>query len=217
MRNCGTKQGCAHTVRAMNKVDYKKELKHLYTAAKEPSLVEVPQLSYLRIDGAGDPNSSRSYKEAVEALFSLAYTLKFSVKKGEAMDYVVMPLQGLWWVDDMKQFSVTRKDEWQWTLMIMQPAMVTASLVESCRSELARKKDLPALAQVEFAAFDEGKAAQVLHVGPFSDEGPTIERLHRFIEAQGLKLTGKHHEIYLSDIRRAAPAKWKTIIRQPAE
>ncbi|WP_206606646.1 GyrI-like domain-containing protein [Steroidobacter cummioxidans] len=207
-----------HTVRAMNKVDYKKELKHLYTAsAKEPCLVEVPPLSYLRIDGAGDPNSSRSYQEAVEALFSLAYTLKFAVKKSAAMDYVVMPLEGLWWVDDMRQFSVTRKDEWQWTLMILQPTIVTSSLVETCRSELARKKDLPSLGKVEFAAFEEGKAGQVLHIGPFSEEGPTIEKLHRFIEAQGLKLTGKHHEIYLSDIRRAAPAKWKTIIRQPAE
>ena len=202
----------------MNKVDYKKELRHLYTAsALDPSLVEVPPLGYLRVDGAGDPNSSRSYKEAVEALFSLAYTIKFAVKKRAAMDYVVMPLEGLWWVDDMKQFDVMRKDEWQWTLMIMQPAIVAPSVVETCRSELARKKELPALAKVQFARFEEGRAAQVLHVGPFSEEGPTIERLHRFIEGQGLRLAGKHHEIYLSDIRRAAPANWKTIIRQAAE
>lgn len=204
---------------AMDKIDYKKELKHLYTAsAKQPALLDVPRLNFLRIDGAGDPNTASAYREAVEALFSLAYTIKFAVKRGPAaIDYGVMPLEGLWWMDDMTQFSVTRKDEWQWTLMIMQPAAVTESLVETCRSEVARKKDLPALANVEFGAFAEGKAAQILHVGPFTEEGPTIERLHRFIEAQGLKLAGKHHEIYLSDIRRAAPAKWKTVIRQPAE
>jgi hypothetical protein len=203
----------------MGKIDYKKNLKSLYTAsAKQPALVDVPSLSYLRIDGTGDPNTSSVYRHAVEALFSLSYTIKFAIKKGaSAVDYAVMPLEGLWWVDDMRQFSVERKHEWKWTLMIMQPPVVTSSVVETCRSQLARKKDLPSLSRVEFATFDEGKAAQILHVGPFTEEGPTIEKLHSFIDAQGLKLTGKHHEIYLSDIRRAAPEKWKTIIRQPVE
>jgi hypothetical protein len=203
----------------MSKIDYKKELKILYTAsAKQPALVDVPTLSYLSIDGTGNPNTSSAYQEAVQALFSLAYTIKFAIKKSPAaFDYGVMPLEGLWWVDDMRQFSVARKDEWKWTLMIMQPEIVTQSLVEACRSKLERKKDLAALSQVKFAAFSEGKAAQVLHIGPFSEEGPTIQRLHAFIEANGLKLAGRHHEIYLSDIRKAAPAKWKTIIRQPVE
>jgi hypothetical protein len=203
----------------MSKVDYKKELKHLYTAsAKLPALVDVPTLSYLSVDGSGDPNTSSAYQAAVQALFSLAYTIKFGIKKSSAgFDYGVMPLEGLWWVDDMRQFSVTRKDEWQWTLMIMQPAIVTKAIVDARRSELARKKDLPALSKVKFAAFNEGKAAQILHIGAFSEEGPTIATLHAFIEASGFKLAGKHHEIYLSDIRRAAPAKWKTIIRQPVE
>ncbi|MFC4312617.1 GyrI-like domain-containing protein [Steroidobacter flavus] len=203
----------------MSKIDHKKELKTLYTAsAKTPALVDVPPLNYLRIDGTGDPNTSSIYTNAVQALFSLAYTIKFAVKKSPAaIDYTVMPLEGLWWVDDMKQFSVTRKDEWKWTLMIMQPPIVTESLVETCRASLARKKDLPALPQVEFATFEEGKAAQILHIGPFTEEGPTIEKLHAFIESQGAKLAGKHHEIYLSDIRKAAPAKWKTLIRQPFE
>jgi hypothetical protein len=203
----------------MSKVDYKKELKHLYTvSAKQPVLVDVPTLSYLSVDGRGDPNTSSVYQEAVQALFSLSYTIKFGIKKGAVgVDYGVMPLEGLWWVDDMRQFSVTRKDEWQWTLMIMQPPVVTKAIVETYRSELARKKDLPALSKVKFAAFNEGKAAQILHIGPFSEEGPTIAKLHAFIEASGYKLAGKHHEIYLSDIRRADPAKWKTIIRQPVE
>ena len=206
-------------MQTLDRIDYKKQLKELYAAsAREPALVDVPKLSYLRIDGTGDPNTSSAYRDAVESLFSLAYAIKFAVRKSAAaIDYGVMPLEGLWWMDDMKQFSVTRKDEWQWTMMIMQPAVVTRSLVETCRAELARKKDLAALAKVELAAFKEGRAAQILHIGPFTEEGPTIARLHRFIEDQGLKLAGKHHEIYLSDTRRAAPAKWKTILRQPVE
>lgn len=203
----------------MTRIDFKKELKSLYTASvKQPALVEVPKLSYLTIDGTGDPNTSSAYQHAVQALFSWAYTIKFAIKKSPtAIDYGVMPLEGLWWMDDMSQFSVARKDEWKWTMMIMQPPIVTQSMAETCRSELARKKDLAALAKVEFAAFEEGKAAQILHVGPFTEEGPTVAKLHAFIEAQGFKLAGKHHEIYLSDTRRAAPAKWKTIIRQPVE
>lgn len=203
----------------MSRIDYKKELKSLYTAsAKQPAFVDVPTLNYLSVDGIGNPNTSSEYLEAVQALFSLSYTIKFSVKKGtRAVDYGVMPLEGLWWVDDMSQFSVTRKDEWKWTMMIMQPAIVTQAIVDTCRAELARKKGLPALPKVRFSACDEGKAAQILHIGPFSEEGPTIAKLHAFIAASGFKLAGKHHEIYLSDIRRAAPAKWKTIIRQPVE
>jgi hypothetical protein len=203
----------------MSKIDYKKEFKSLYTAsATQPAFVDVPTLSYLSVDGSGNPNTSSAYQEAVQALFSLAYTIKFAVKKSPAsIDYAVMPLEGQWWMDDMSQFSVARKDEWKWTLMIMQPALVTSSLVETCRLELARKKHLAVLPRVKFAAFEEGRSAQILHIGPFSEEGPTVEKLHGFIEANGLKLAGKHHEIYLSDVRRAAPARWKTIIRQPVE
>ena len=201
----------------MSRIDYKKEFKSLYAApVKQPVRVDVPTLNYLRIDGRGDPNTSGAYQDAVKALFSLAYTIKFAVRKrSAAIDYGVMPLEGLWWTDDMRRFSVERKEEWQWTMMIMQPAIVTQPMVDTCRTELARKKDLAALSKVEFAAFEEGKAAQILHVGPFSEEGPTVEKLHGFIEANGLKLAGKHHEIYLSDIRRATPANWKTVIRQP--
>jgi hypothetical protein len=201
----------------MKKLDYKKELKCYYSAsAKQPVLVDVPVLHYLAVDGCGNPNTAPSYQAAVEALYSLSYTIKFAVKKGElAVDYGVMPLEGLWWMDDMSQFSVERKDDWQWTLMIMQPPIVTKQLFERCRASLAQKKQLPSLAKLEWRSFSEGKAAQILHVGPFSDEGPTIAKLHAFIASNGKQLSGKHHEIYLTDIRRAAPAKWKTLIRQP--
>ena len=199
----------------MKKIDFKKELKYLYQpSAKEVMLVEVPAMNFLMVDGQGDPNTSRSYQEAVEALFSVAYAVKFKVKKTLAIDYGVLPLEGLWWADDMAQFSVADKSGWKWTMMIMQPEFVNSAMVRETIAEVKKKKDLPALALLRCAPFNEGKCAQILHVGPFSAEGPTVARVHAFIASVG-KLSGKHHEIYLSDIRKADPAKWKTVIRQP--
>ncbi|MFH2108072.1 MAG: GyrI-like domain-containing protein [Chrysiogenia bacterium] len=199
----------------MKKIDLKKELKHLYQpSAKEVVLVEVPAMNFLMVDGEGDPNTSSSYQEAIEALFSVAYAIKFKVKKTLAIDYGVLPLEGLWWADDMAKFSVDDKSAWKWTIMIMQPEFVSEALVCDTIAEVKKKKDLPALALLRFAPFNEGKCAQILHIGPFSAEGPTIARVHAFIASMG-KLSGKHHEIYLSDIRKADPARWKTVIRQP--
>lgn len=199
----------------MNKIDFKKDLKHLYQpAAKAVVQVEVPAMNFLMIDGQGDPNTSASYQEAVEALFSVAYAIKFKVKKTLAIDYGVLPLEGLWWADDMAKFSVADKSGWKWTMMIMQPEFVSAALVRDTIAEVKKKKNLPALGKLRFESFAEGQAAQILHVGPFSAEGPTVARVHAFIDAAG-KRSGKHHEIYLSDIRKADPAKWKTVIRQP--
>jgi len=201
----------------MKQIDYKKELKHLYDAsAKKVEVVDVPQMNFLMIDGKGDPNTSQAFQDAVEALFSVSYTLKFMIKKGkEAIDYGVMPLEGLWWADDMSQFSTQNKDNWKWTLMIMHPKYVTANLVNEAIEQVKKKKDLTALPKIRFEAFSEGKAAQTMHFGPFPDEGPTIEKIHNFIKENGFKFYGKHHEIYLSDIRKGNPANWKTIIRQP--
>ncbi len=201
----------------MKKIDYKKEFKNFYHAsAKKVEVVEVPRMNFLMIDGKGDPNTSQAFQEAVEALFSLAYTLKFMIKKGkEEVDYSVMPLEGLWWMDDMSQFNVENKDNWKWTLMIMQPEYVTAHLAREASEQVKKKKDLPSLAKIRFEAFTEGKAAQIMHIGPFSEEGPTIQKIHNFIRENNHKISGKHHEIYLSDIRKSAPEKWKTIIRQP--
>jgi hypothetical protein len=198
-------------------VDLRRELGPLYGARREPAVVEVPTLSYLMIDGKGDPNVSRDYADAVEALFSLSYTMKFALKRASGFDFRVMPLEGQWWCEDMRRFSVDDKQAWSWTMMILQPPEIDAKLVEECRGTLALKKSLRALGKVRYASLEEGLCAQVLHVGPFTDEGPAVERLHAFIETQGAKLSGKHHEIYLSDIRRAAPAKWRTIIRQPMQ
>lgn len=200
----------------MLKVDLKKELKHLYQpSAKEVVQVEVPTFQYLMVDGEGDPNTSQEYAQAVEALFSVSYTAKFMVKKGaQGIDYAVMPLEGLWWADDMSAFIANDKSRWKWTMMIMQPHFVANDVIQAAISEVKRKKALPAVDKLRLEAFSEGNCAQVLHIGPFSEEGPTIERLHSFIDARTGR-DGKHHEIYLSDIRRADPAKWKTIIRHP--
>jgi hypothetical protein len=200
----------------MQLVDLKKELKHLYQpSAKVVGEVHVPSMNFLMIDGEGDPNTAQSYAEAVEALFSVSYTVKFMVKKGLlATDYGVMPLEGLWWADDMSSFSTDDKSKWKWTMMIMQPTFVERKLIASAVADVIRKKNLPALGKLRFEEFAEGRCAQTLHIGPFSEEGPTIERVHKYVDAHGLR-TGKHHEIYLSDIRRADPAKWRTVIRQP--
>jgi len=201
----------------MEKVDYKKTLKHLYKpSAKKIEIVEVPRMSFLMVDGIGDPNTSQSFSDAVEVLFPLAYTLKFMVKKGDmGIDYSVLPLEALWWAGDMSAFTAGNKDAWKWTLMIMQPEFITPEMIESAMAEVEKKKKPVSLPLVRFESFDEGRAAQTMHIGPFSEEGPTIEKLHRFIEENGGQRTGKHHEIYLSDIRRAAPENWKTVIRQP--
>lgn len=201
----------------MKKIDFKKVLKHLYEpSARDVALVEVPRMNFLMVDGEGDPNTSKSFSDAIEALFPLSYTLKFMVKQGETgADYGVMPLEAIWWADDMSAFSTGSKDDWKWTLMIMQPEFITPAMVEEATQEVQRKKRPAALPLVRFEAFDEGKAAQIMHIGPFADEGPAIRKVHEFIEERGSNRTGRHHEIYLSDIRRAAPEKWKTIVRQP--
>lgn len=203
----------------MEKIDLKKTLKHLYQpSAKEIVQVDVPAMNFLMVDGMGDPNTSQSYADAIEALFSLSYTLKFMVKKGHlAIDYGVLPLEGLWWADDMSAFVKGEKSKWKWTSMIMQPDFITQEMVGLAIADVERKKNLPALSSVRFETFPEGVCAQTMHIGPFSEEGPTIEKVHQFIESCGCKRTGKHHEIYLSDIRKADPKNWKTVIRQPMQ
>ena len=200
----------------MKKIDLKKDLKALYTAsAKDVVQVAVPPMKFLMVDGIGDPNTSKSYAEAVEALYSVSYTAKFILKKGpQQIDYTVMPLEGLWWADDMAAFTTGDKAKWRWTAMIMQPDFVTKAVIDTALADVRKKKSLPGVERLRLEEFAEGHCAQVLHIGPFSEEGPTIARLHEFIDAKGMRV-GKHHEIYLSDIRRAEPSRWKTILRQP--
>ena len=199
----------------VDKVDLKRELKELYNpSVKEISVVDVRAMNFLLVDGEGAP-ASPQYVEAVEALFSVAYTLKFMVKKTKGLDYGVMPLEGLWWMDDMSKFSVDRKSEWKWTAMIMQPKYVTAEDFKVAVEQVRKKKNPPALLKVRFESFKEGTAAQIMYVGPFSDEGPTIQKIHAYIQNSRHILRGKHHEIYLNDPSKTAPEKLRTVLRQP--
>ena len=199
----------------MDKIDLKSELKFLYKpSAREVVEVDVPAFKFLMIDGNGNPNTSREYKQAVEAPYSVSYAIKFVLKRKKGLDYVVMPLEGLWWADDLASFNRDEKDSWKWTMMIMQPPEASKELVQASITSVRDKKDLPGLEKVRFAQFKEGRSAQIMHIGPFSEEGPTIRRVHDYIASRSA-LRGKHHEIYLSDIRKAAPERWKTIIRQP--
>jgi len=199
------------------KLDLKKELSNLYkTSAKEITVVKVPRQKVISVEGKGNPNTSIDFKNAVEALFPIAYTLKFTYKK-QNKDYAVMPLEGLWWTPDMKDFTIKNKDIWLWKIFIVQPDFVTKQVFDLTVEQVARKKELPTLTKVKFEIIDEGSAAQILYIGSFANEGPTIKKLHDFIKESRHSFDGlkqKHHEIYLSDMRKTAPEKLKTIIRQ---
>jgi hypothetical protein len=189
-------------------------VERLYHATTTPQLVDVPPLRFLCLDGHGDPNTSPAYAAAVQALFAVSYAAKFAVRKGGGPDFKVSPLEGLWWAEDFHAFSTGDKSAWDWRMMIRQPDAVTSDLCVRLMDEVAEKKSLPSARMLQLATFHEGPAAQVLYVGPYADEGPTIARLHDFIRAHGFTLGGRHHEIYLGDPRRSAPDKLRTIIRQ---
>lgn len=201
----------------MPKIDLKKELKVLYSAsAKNAVVVNVPAMNFLMVDGKGNPNTSPEYVSAIQALYSLSYTLKFMIKNGrEAIDYTVMPLEGLWWSEDPGGFSPDDKSGWLWTAMIMQPEYVTDDLFRRAATETSKKKDAAILSKARLSRFHEGLSAQIMHTGPYGAEAPTIEKLHGFINGRGYELRDKHHEIYLSNPERSDPQKLKTIIRQP--
>lgn len=199
----------------MAKMDYKKMFKSLYTAPDKPALVEVPPLNYLMIDGQGDPNTAPIYSESVGTLYKLAYAIRFLMRDAHGLDFGVMPLEGLWWVEDLDEFSYSDKSNWHWTMLIMQPEVVTAEIVAAAREKVTLKHHPPLLPQVRLARLAEGHSAQVMHHGPYADEKPTIDRLHAFIASQGLSPHLKHHEIYLKDPTRCAPEKLLTILRHP--
>ncbi len=201
----------------MEKIDFKKRFKKLYNpSAKEVVVADIPEMNLLMVDGIGDPNKAPEFKEAIEALYSVSYTLKFMLKKGKtAVDYVVMPLEGLWWADDMSDFKAGKKERWKWTLMIMQPDFVTDEMVKKAIEEAGKKKQLAAIAKIRFETLHEGLCAQIMHIGPYSSEAPTIQKIHDYMKENGYTFAGKHHEIYLSDPRKTAPEKLKTVIRQP--
>jgi hypothetical protein len=202
----------------MDKIDFKKELRGLYQpSSRDFEFIDVPEMQFLMVDGRGDPNTGQEYTQAVEALYALAYKIKFASKKGMGKDYVVPPLEGLWWAEDMRSFSSQRdKSKWQWTAMVMQPEWITQEMLEDAKRQVVKSKRLTALPKVRLESYREGLSAQILHIGSYEDETPTLRRLHEeFLPQNGYQPAGRHHEIYLSDPRRVAPEKLKTVLRQP--
>jgi hypothetical protein len=211
----------------MKTLDLKKQFKHLYQpSAKKVEIIPIPDLQFAMIDGAiekgSEPGKSPSFAEATQALYSMSYTLKFMFKKRKtnAIDYPVMALEGLWWVED-GMFDITVKDNWFYTLMIMQPEVITPEIFDEGLEQVRRKRgDSPALSKLRLANFEEGLCMQTMHVGPYATEPATVERMRAFATDNGYqdcvgRLGGKHHEIYLGDPRKADPAKLKTVLRHP--
>lgn len=202
----------------MTVIDLKRELRELYRPSRDQfAVVDVPRMNFVMVDGHGDPNVAPAYQEAIEALYGVAYKLKFLSKRELGIDYVVPPLEGLWWAEDMAAYTSERdKSAWDWTMMIMQPAWVSAELMGKALSEVAEKKSLPGLDVLRFESFHEGLSLQILHVGSYEDEAPMLARMHHeFMPQHGYRPNGKHHEIYLSDPRRVLSEKLKTVLRQP--
>ncbi len=201
----------------MDKVDYKKSLDSYQSKRGEFRILDVPKLQYLMVDGHGDPNTSQEFKDAIFALYPVAYKLKFASKLDLGKDYTVMPLEGLWWAKDMSTFTSARdKSKWDFTLMIMQPDWITQDMFKAAVAKVAEKDTPVSLSKVRLETLDEGTCVQTLHIGSFDNEAAILEKMHHdFIPANNFKMTGKHHEIYFSDFRKVAPDKLRTILRQP--
>ena len=202
----------------VDKVDLKRQLDSYQARVGQFRVVDVPPRQYLMIDGHGDPNTARRFTDAVEALYPVAYRLKFA-SKALGRDYTVMPLEGLWWSDDHAVFTSARdKTRWDWTLMILAPDWITRAQFDSAVAVVAAGDPPGALGDVRLERLDEGRCVQTLHLGPFDDEAPVLAAMHdEFLPSEGLRMRGKHHEVYLSDQRRVAPATFRTILRQPVE
>lgn len=200
-----------------DKIDFKKSLDSYRAKRGEFRIVDVPTTQYLMIDGEADPNTSPAYAQALEALYPVAYKMKFVSKRELGRDYVVPPLEGLWWADDMTAFTSARdKSQWHWTMMIMTPEWIDEATFESAVIHAGAKTPPVRLDDVRLESLSEGQCVQTLHIGSFDDEGPVLEEMHHeFIPANGLQLSGTHHEIYFSDPRKTAPEKLRTVLRQP--
>ncbi|MBD5162024.1 MAG: transcriptional regulator [Oscillibacter sp.] len=208
----------------MDKIDYKKTEKHLYLP-KAPAIVRVPEMAFFAVDGQGDPNTSSAYREAMEILYGLSFTVKMSKMSGEEpegyFEYVVPPLEGLWWTETpgFDGRAPADKSEFRWTSLIRQPDFVDGDVFAWAKEKLAKKKPELSLGKVRFLRWEEGLCAHVLHTGPYDDEPATIDKLSAFTEKEGYTVdfteTRRHHEIYLGDPRRTAPERLKTVIRHP--
>ena len=202
----------------MSKVDFKKTLKQFYIPPREFVIVDVPDMQFVMVDGHGDPNTAQEYKDAIEALYAVAYKMKFISKKTLERDYTVPPLEGLWWAEDMATFLTREKSQWDWTMMIMTPEWISVEIFDEAVKQVRQAKDPASLDQVRLERYQEGLSVQIMHIGSYDDEGPVLAQMHSdFIPDSGLIENGKHHEIYLSDPRRVVPEKMKTVLRQPVK
>lgn len=201
------------------KIDFKKSMATYRAKAGKFQVIEVPKLQYLMIDGLGDPNTSAEYAQALQALYPVAYKLKFASKQELGRDYVVPPLEGLWWAQNMDAFTVARdKSKWHWTMMIMVPDWIDQAFLDAAIGQVAAKNAPAALNLVRLENLDEGLSIQTLHIGSYDDEAGVLAQMHgEFIPQENLHMVGKHHEIYLSDPRKTAPEKLRTILRQPVQ
>jgi hypothetical protein len=207
----------------MTKIDLKKELKYLYApSAKKVEIVDVPEFHFVMVDGGiqpGEtPEASQEFQDAMGALYGVSYTLKFMSKQRETnpIDYTVMALEGLWWTES-GEFDFNKKEDWKWTMMILQPEHITEEMYQEALQQVKEKKENPALSRIRFEGFHEGLSMQIMHIGPYAEEPRTIEKMMTFAQENGYRLRGKHHEIYLGDPRRAKPERLKTILRHPVE
>jgi len=202
----------------MTKKDFKKELKEVYnTSSKKISIIQVPKINYIMIDGTDDPNK-KEYQESISTLYKVAFTIKFMIKKQNIdNDYVVMPLECLWWADDVSAFKEKRTKEWFWTLMIMQPDIITKDIIKEAINIVKEKNDLFNLEKMYIKSIQEKTSIQLMHIGPYDEEEITINKLHDFCKNNGYIINGKHHEIYISDPRKTKKEKLKTIIRYPVK
>jgi hypothetical protein len=201
----------------MSKVDFKKEYKNLYVPPKKFVIVEVPKMQYLMVDGHGDPNVAQEYQDAIEALYAVAYKIKFTSKKQLGRDYVVPPLEGLWWAEDMETFTTARdKSQWDWTMMIMTPEWISKEIFSEAVEAVRKGKNPAAVNKVRLESYQEGVSVQIMHIGSYDDEGPVLMKMHNeFLPENGYAEDGKHHEIYLGDPRKVSPKRLKTVLRQP--
>ena len=196
-------------------IDFKKTDPQQYNPSKKGfHFVEVPRLNFLMLDGQGDQNTSLVYQQTVDAFYALSYGVKFALKS-LGFDHIVPPLEGLWWMKNMNEFNLVNKDQWEWTMMIMQPGWVTLEEVEKVRNETIKKKSNPLISKIRFAPYEEGLVVQILYTGAYKNEAPTIAEMHQVIKTNGYQTNGKHHEIYLGDPRKTSPERLKTILRQP--
>lgn len=194
------------------------DVEALYRATTQPRLVVVPSLRFICVDGSGDPETNPDYAAAIQALYSVAYTAKYAVKAAGGPAVRISPLEGLWWAADPAAFATGTRSDWNWTMMLRIPPQVTSEIIDHAREEVAVRRAMPAARRLRLMEFEEGPAAQVLHIGPYDAEGPTIARLHDFIASHGFSFSSpdlRHHEIYLGDPRRCPVERLRTIIRQP--